>query len=279
MLHCPPVRRAIETAPQSIRALRELRILFMRMTNDDFQTFISPDECFNAVKNAPQCRAIQLSFGARQEDVHEFFLKLLQYFDEELTKIAEVFNLPDVFNIFIRSRTTCRLCFRTYEGTEYLWVLTLQFPVGFAQHPANIQNLHSLMDTYFKTEIVVDHRCEGCDTFGSTAKKLDIINTPQLLVIQLGRFDMEYQKINHFVNYPLQLRSSHICHSDGRLCSYDLIGFIVHDGHSIRHGHYFAFFQSEGIWYRADDTTITTVSRQRVCSLKPYVLFYKIRLH
>ena len=68
---------------------------------------------------------VQLSLGDRQEDVHEFFLKLLEHFDEELTKIAEVFNLPDVSNIFIRSRTTWQLCFRTNEETEYLWVLTL----------------------------------------------------------------------------------------------------------------------------------------------------------
>ena len=180
--------------------------------------------------------------------------------------------------MYTRSRTICRLCFRTYEEKEYLWVLTLPFPLGFAQHPANRRNLYSLMDSYFHTEIVLDHRCEDCRNFGNTAKKLEILTTSQMLVIQLGRFDMQYQKIDHFVQYPIQLRSSHISHSDGRPCSWDLSGLVVHVGPSIRRGHYFAFFKSEGIWYRADDTTIQPVSTHRVLSLKPYILFYQLSL-
>ena len=275
MLHCPLIRRAIVTAPQSIPAIREIHNLFIRMTNDDFESVISPHECFNVAKNLPQCRAINLSLGKRQEDAHEFFLKLLEHFDKELTIFADVYNLPNVFNIKIRSKTTCRECSRTHEEKDYLWVLSLPFPLGFAQHPANRQNLYSLLDSYFHTEIVLDHRCEDCGTLGNTAKKIEILNTSQLLVIQLGRFDMQYQKIDHFVQYPIQLRSCHISHSDGRPYSWDLIGFIVHAGPSIRQGHYFAVFQSEGIWYRADDTNIEPVSRLRVLSLKPYILFYQ----
>ena len=247
----------------------------MRMTNDDFETFISPHECFNVAKSLPECRAINLSLGQRQEDAHEFFLKLLEHFDQELTIFAEVYNLPDVFNIYISSTTTCRLCLRTHVEKEYLWVISLQFPLGFAQYPANIQNLNTLMDSYFDSENVLDHKCEDCGTLGITEKKMEIISTSQLFVIQLGRFDIQYQKIDHFVQYPLQLRSSHICHSDGQPCSWDLIGLIVHVGPSIRRGHYFAFFQSEGIWYRADDTTIKPVSTKSVVSLKPYILFYQ----
>ena len=97
-----------------------------------------------------------MSLGQRQEDAHEFFLKLLEHFDEELTIFTEVCNLPDVFNIYIRSKTTCRECFRTYEEKDYLWVLSLPFPLGFAEHPSNLLNLYSLMDSYFDTEIVLD---------------------------------------------------------------------------------------------------------------------------
>ena len=71
----------------------------MRMMNDDFGPFISPHEHFCDAKDLPQCRAINLSLGKRQEDAHEFFLKLLEHFDEELTIFADVYNLPNVFNI------------------------------------------------------------------------------------------------------------------------------------------------------------------------------------
>ena len=118
MLHCPLIRRAIETAPQSIPALREVHNLFMMMTNDDFEPVISPHECFNVAKNLPQCRAINLSLGKRQEDAHEFFLKLLEHFDEELTIFTDVYNHPNVFYIYIRSRTTYRVYFRDYEEKD-----------------------------------------------------------------------------------------------------------------------------------------------------------------
>ena len=101
-VHIPLPRLAIETAPQSIHSLQELRNLFTRMTNNDYSTYISPYQCFQAVMNAPECRDAQMSLGMRQEDVHEFLIKLLEHFDEEVIKIAEVYNLPDVFNIIPR---------------------------------------------------------------------------------------------------------------------------------------------------------------------------------
>ena len=111
LLHCPLVRQAIMTAPQSIHVLRELRTLFMRMTNNDASTFISPSECFNALMNSRHWREAQMSLDNRQEDAHEMFVKLLEHLDDELTRIAEVFNIPNVFNIAIRSTLTCQRCF------------------------------------------------------------------------------------------------------------------------------------------------------------------------
>ena len=54
LLHCPLVKQAIMTAPQSIHVLRELRNLFVRMMNNDASTYISPSECYNALTNSSQ---------------------------------------------------------------------------------------------------------------------------------------------------------------------------------------------------------------------------------
>ena len=271
------MRQAIETAPQTIYALRELRTLFTKMTNNDASTSISPSECFTAVINSEQCRAAQMSLNSRQEDAHEFFLQLLEHFDDELTVIAEVFNLPDVFNICLRSTTTCERCFRTSRVNGYLWLLSLHFPSGFAEEAPNSPelNIYSLMDSYLRLEMLPNHPCAQCHFVGSTGKKLDIINSPQVLVIHLSRFDNVLQKIDAFVKFPTELTSEHIGNWNGHPLTYRLRGLIVHEGSSIAGGHYVAYISMNGIWYKADDSEITRVTRQIVSSLKVYILVYQ----
>ena len=185
LFYCPMARQTIEIvalhAP-SVHVLRELRILFNRMTNSATSGFLSPSECFYAVMNAPQCRAAKLSLNKRQEDVHEFLLKLLEHFDEELIKIAEVFNLPYIFNIDLRSTLTCKHCSRSNVAEEYLWLLSLHFPLGSNEEASgsvsHALHVYSLMDSYFKVEILHDNRCPWCSFVGGMEKKLTIINSP-----------------------------------------------------------------------------------------------------
>ena len=247
------------------------------MTNDDASTFISPSECFDAVMNSPQCREAQMSLNNRQEDAHEIFLKLLEHFDDELTLIAEVYNLPNVFNIALRSTLTCQRCSYTSDKTEYLWLLSLHFPSGFAGEVPNSQELHidSLMDRYFKLERLTVHPCSQCLFIGGTVKKLDIVNSPQVLVIHISRFNSGLEKIDAFVEFPIELTSEHIRSRDGHLLSYRLRGIITHIGSSIAGGHFIAYGLIQNTWYMADDKRMTRVSRQRVSSLKAYVLFYQ----
>ena len=277
LLHCPLVKQAIMTAPQSIHVLRELRNLFVRMMNNDASTFISPSECLNALTNSRQWREAQMSLDNRQEDAHEMFIKLLEHLDEELTRIAEVFNIPNVFNIAIRSTLTCQRCFYTSDKTEYLWLLSLHFPLGFAGEASNSQELHiySLMDRYLKLERLPFHPCSQCGFVGGTVKKLDIVNSPQVLVIHISRFNSGLQKIDAFVKFPTELNTGHIRSGDGNLLSFQLMGIIAHEGSSIAAGHFLAYILIEGIWHEADDRRMTRVSRQRVSSLEAYILFYQ----
>ena len=81
LLHCPSAWQTIENIAQhqrtgSIVVLREIVILFKRMTNNEPLTSVSPSKCFEAVLNTHECRVEQMSFNKRQEDVQEFLLKL-----------------------------------------------------------------------------------------------------------------------------------------------------------------------------------------------------------
>ena len=114
LLHCPLARQTIENVPEHVlsSAMREIRILFKRMTtDDDASTSLLPSECFHAVLNTRECRSVQMYIDERQEDVTELLLKLLEHFEEHLIGVAEVFILPCIFNnVKITSTLFCHQC-------------------------------------------------------------------------------------------------------------------------------------------------------------------------
>ena len=117
LLHCPLAKQAIENVPLltvSNTALR-LRILFTRMTNNDTSTYLSPSQCFKAVMDTPECKAVQMGLNKRQEDVHEFLLKLLEHFNAELSVTAHTFDLFCILKIHLLSTTTCHQCSRSSD--------------------------------------------------------------------------------------------------------------------------------------------------------------------
>ena len=187
LLHCPLARQSIETLPEqalSIHVLRELHILFNRMCNNDASTYVSPADCFMAAINTPECKSVQLGLNDKQHDVHEFFLKLLEHIHLQLTSKLD-FSFTDYFNIHLRSTITCQHCLRSSYQTEWLTVLTLQFPMGYNEYARNggshVLHIASLMDTYFKEENLYEHPCSQCIFVGGTEKKLNIIKLLKFL--------------------------------------------------------------------------------------------------
>ena len=278
LLHCPLARQTIESISRdqyagSIVVLRELVILFKRKTNNDGSTSVSPSKCFEAVMNTPECRVEQMSLNQRQEDVHEFLLKLLEHFDEELILIAETFNMPEIFNIRLRATTTCQRCSYYKEQTEPLWILSLHFPVESNEDaPVSVK---SLLDSLVEVENLPVHCCSLCNFVGGTDRKLDIIKAPQLLVLHLSRFTGEIEKIHTFVQFTTELSTECIRDDNGQPMEYRLTGMIRHTGSSIARGHYIASLLIDGNWYEANDTTMKQVSWQAVRSLQAYMLFYE----
>ena len=209
----------------------------------------------------------------RQEDVTEFYLKLLEHFEDHLFSVAEVFNLPYFFNdINSTSTLFCHQCSYSSNTQVYLSLLSLKLPLYHHSEPISI---YSLMDSYFRVENLGDYRCVQCGFVGGTERKLNIINAPQLLVIHLGRFTNQFQKIETFVKYPTELKTVHITDGNGQQTRYRLMGFIEHTGASISGGHYIAFFSIKGKWFEANDSHITELCWDTVRAVQAYVLFYE----
>ena len=258
-------------------ALREIRILFNRMSNNDGSTSLQPSECFEAVMNTDECRSVQMGLHNRQEDVTEFLAKLLEHFEEHLIDIGEVFKLPCVFNIHISSTVFCNHCTYSSVSKEYLRLLQLPFPHNEEAADSVPQELdvYSLMDSYLSTEILDEHPCCQCSFTGETEKKLNILNAPELLLLHLSRFTNDDRKISTFVGFTTELSTDCIRDGHGQERRYRLTGMIRHIGETIAAGHYIAYVQISGKWYEANDCDIREISWETVRAFQAYVLLYE----
>ena len=106
---------------------------------------------------------------------------------------------------------------------EWLCNLTLHFPLDFVQQAPNLQEvtIQYLLDRYFGVEVVSDHTCEQCNLFGGSRKKLTVIKAPQVLLLNIARFDAGLYKLTHIVKFPLQLTTEHTSAENGQLLSYN----------------------------------------------------------
>ena len=129
-------------------------------------------------------------------------------------------------------------------------------------------------------------------------KKYSIKTAPNILVVNLKRFDFTYAgKLSHFVTYPEMLSlKTFLTDSETKLdfkqldendsspnstnfylknVSYKLYGVLVHLGYTSHSGHYYSYVRGPNdVWYKADDQQMSTVRLQDALSQNAYILFY-----
>ena len=159
-------------------------------------------------------------------------------------------------------------------------------PVAFPQQ--NIINEMTLAETFeiLGEEELLDENnewyCENCKKKQRAKKKLEIYNTPKILIIQIKRFN-HVNKINTKVDFPLKDLdlSKYIISSDSidknKSIKYDLFAVANHYG-SLTYGHYTAFCKNSlnEKWYEYNDSSVCEISDlSRIVSSNAYVLFYR----
>uniref|UniRef100_A0A7N1A373 ubiquitinyl hydrolase 1 n=1 Tax=Kalanchoe fedtschenkoi TaxID=63787 RepID=A0A7N1A373_KALFE len=110
------------------------------------------------------------------------------------------------------------------------------------------------------------YKCENCKSFVSVRKQMSILQAPNVLVIQLRRFEGIF----------FFMLSSFICKANmDQNRHYKLFGTIVHSGDSSKSAHYYVYVKDAiGRWYCCNDYFVTFSSLQEVLSKKVYILFF-----
>ena len=122
--------------------------------------------------------------------------------------------------------------------------------------------------------------CPDCKNHVKATKKMEIFNSPNILIIHLKRF-RNNSKIDTLVKFPLDgldISDFVINKKNGEKFIYDLFAVSNHFG-SMGFGHYTAYAKNyfTNKWYDFDDSHVTEKSESDIVNSSAYVLFYRRR--
>jgi ubiquitin carboxyl-terminal hydrolase 4/11/15 len=123
--------------------------------------------------------------------------------------------------------------------------------------------------------------CPDCKNHVKATKKMEIFNSPNILIIHLKRFK-NTSKIDTLVKFPLEdldISDFVINKKNGEeKFIYDLFAVANHFG-SINFGHYTAYAKNcfNNKWYDFDDSHVSEMNGKDIVTTSAYVLFYRKR--
>ena len=128
-------------------------------------------------------------------------------------------------------------------------------------------------------------KCSKCHKNIAAHNKIEIYQTPKILIIQLKRFENN-QKIGTFIDFPLKdLDISQFVFPDSKINNdipkkYDLFAVANHYGR-LEYGHYDAFCLNyiDNNWYNFNDRFVEKIKKEdennQIVTKNAYVLFYR----
>lgn len=158
-------------------------------------------------------------------------------------------------------------------------------------------DLHGCFNDFSKPETLDRDNlwyCSVCQEHVQATKTLQLMHVPEILIIQLKRFEWNNQffseKINTVINYPLNgldmsqhcINQNYAIRTGEQKPIYDLYAVSNHFGR-MGFGHYTAHcrdLSTDGTntqWYTHDDASCQPCSESDVVSQAGYVLFYQLR--
>lgn len=225
----------------------------------------------------------------RQEDAHEFLryvidachntcLRLKKLHQHRRKPVAtEGFEgnsvVKDIFGGALQSQVKCLLCGKESNKVDEIMDISLD-----VMHSASLKEaLHK----FFQAEVLDGnnkYKCDNCKKLVSAKKQMSILQAPNVLVIQLKRFEGIFGgKIDKAIAFEeVLVLSSYMCKaSQDPHPEYNLFASIVHSGFSPDSGHYYAYIKDAmNRWYCCNDSFVSLSTLKEVLSEKVYILFF-----
>uniref|UniRef100_A0A1B6D2S0 Ubiquitin carboxyl-terminal hydrolase n=1 Tax=Clastoptera arizonana TaxID=38151 RepID=A0A1B6D2S0_9HEMI len=223
-----------------------------------------------------------------QEDAHEFLRYLIESMEKSYLNLIQAHNLDSyskettplnhIFGGYIRTEVTCLEC--KHVSTTFSHFQDLLVDIGQAN------SVDDALESYFSRERLGEgseaYKCDQCHKRVAATKKFSIERPPNVLCVQLKRFEILGGKNCKHVSLSRSLDLTKYCHKDslieGQQYHYKLVSLISHIGTSANCGHYTAVgHTSEGRYYHFDDTLVRYISETTLTSTSnAYVIMYEM---
>ena len=195
-----------------------------------------------------------------QQDSQEFYNNFCDKIENCLKKTKYKYIINDAFTGRTCSSVICESCKNVSNRFEEFYNLTMEVK--------NITNLYDSLQKMIMPEKIDDFKCDACNQKVTISKRTTLCDLPNVLVIQLKRFYMNYEierteKINSRFEFPLNINLKEFCIEDivqqitGKqfesediyvkeddYYNYELKGINIHMG-SADGGHYFSLINVE----------------------------------
>jgi len=265
---------------------------------------IAPYRFIKSMQEVARLKNKDLFTGFGQNDVFEFLLFIVDCLHESLKREVDMTISGNIQNDKDMLAKKCYEMMRSMYTKEYSEILNIFFGISVTQIKDFIDDelLSARCEPFsiLSLEIPTTHVCSIYDCFKSYTKnellhgenawlndktnsKQDVNKQvlfwklPNVLIVELKRYNIDLRKIHTLVNTPLKDVdfSDFVVGYDSDNSIYDLFGTGNHMG-NVQGGHYSAnILNANGKWYNFNDTFITPVSEDKIITPHTYCLFYR----
>ncbi|TNY19646.1 hypothetical protein DMC30DRAFT_417711 [Rhodotorula diobovata] len=228
--------------------------------------------------------------GYAQQDAHEFLISSLNLLHSASPSHTDnpALSCPCVvhrtFSGELRSKITCGRCHHQSETLEPFLDLSLDIRDRATGKLA--ETLSDCLNSFTAPEqLPSKYSCAACgDGVPSASKRLSLKTLPQVLCVQLKRFEITSaaHKLDTPVRYPLKLDmapylTTHLEYpasykpSDAQ--RYNLMAVIAHEG-TLSQGHYTAYVRGSDDFFAIDDDKVRRARISEVLAAKAYLVVY-----
>ena len=270
---------------------------------------VSPNKFLNTIHKVAKIKGMEMFTGYSQNDLPEFLLFLIDCFHNSISREIKMTISGQAENETDKIAIQCFEMIKNMYSKEYSEVWNLFYAV----HVSEITNLETgkqikiTPEPYFMIDLSIPSNnkspslidCFECYVEGEVLdgenawyndetkerinirKKILFWSLPNILVIDLKRFNARNQKNQILVTFPLDDLdlTKYVIGYKKESYHYELYGVCNHSG-GVLGGHYTAFVKNaNGKWYHFNDTSVSEVGlHESIVSPKAYCLFYRKKL-
>ena len=267
---------------------------------------ISPGKFIKTIQKVAQIKGVDLFTGFSQNDLPEFLLFLIDCFHTSLSREIRMTISGTPSNTTDNIAIQCFEMIKKMYSKEYseIWNLFYAVHVSEISDLKTGESLKITPEPYFILDLPIPAKTNSTtliDCFNlyvegeilegengwindATKERIDIRKKilfwsfPNILVIDLKRFNARFQKSQVLVTFPIDNLdlSEYVIGYKRQSYKYELYGVCNHSG-GVMGGHYTAYVKNaNGKWYHFNDTSVSEVGLpDSIVSPKAYVLFYR----